>query len=396
MTLQEMIEKRKKLWNDMKGVLDKAKAEGRSMTGEELTKYNAMEQDLDALEGTIKAEERAQDLEKRFAEPSKPNPAKHQIGGEGGEERAKGKDSEEYRQMFRKVVAGRTDIEQLRSMHIHTDSDAGVALVPTNLAKMMIDNTANFNVMRGLATVMTLGANTEIPFVASHGSASWIDEEGDFAESDDKVDKKIIKAYKVGTLMKISNELIKDNIFNLENYTSQEFGRRVGEKEETAFVAGDGTGKPRGFMLDATLGTTSAAGTAIILDEVIDLYHSVERQYRKVGTWLMNDSTIKAVRKIKDKNDQYIWQPGATAGAPDTLFGRPLETSNDMDEIAAGKKVMAFGDFKQYYIVDREDIYFQILKEVYATKGQVGFLAYKRVDGRLMDNKAIKYLQMHA
>lgn len=396
MTLQEMIEKRKKLWNDMKGVLDKAKAEGRSMTGEELTKYNAMEKDLDDLEGTIKAEERAQDLEKRFAEPARPNPAIQMIGGEGGEGRALGKDSEEYRQMFRKVVAGRNDIEQLRSMHIHTDSDAGVALVPTNLAKMMIDNTANFNVMRGLATVMTLGANTEIPFVASHGSASWIDEEGDFAESDDKVDKKIIKAYKVGTLMKISNELIKDNIFNLENYTSQEFGRRVGEKEETAFVAGDGTGKPRGFMLDATLGTTSAAGTALVLDEVIDLYHAVERQYRKVGTWLMNDSTIKAVRKIKDKNDQYIWQPGATAGAPDTLFGRPLETSNDMDEIGAGKKVMAFGDFKQYYIVDREDIYFQILKEVYATKGQVGFLAYKRVDGRLMDNNAIKYLQMHA
>ena len=124
----------------------------------------------------------------------------------------------------------------------------------------------------------------------------------------------------------------------------------------------------------------------------MDLYYSLKSPYRRNAVWTLNDSTVKAIRKLKDGNGQYLWQPGITAGAPDMILGCPVRTSSYMPAIAAGAKTIAFGDFSYYWIADRQGRSFKRLNELYAATGQVGFLASQRVDGKLVLPEAVKVL----
>ena len=128
----------------------------------------------------------------------------------------------------------------------------------------------------------------------------------------------------------------------------------------------------------------------------MDLYYSLRAPYRKASVFLMNDSTVKAVRKLKDANGQYLWQPSLSAGTPDTLMGRPVYTSAYMPALAAGAKGVLFGDLSYYWVADRQGRSFKRLGELYAPTGQVGFLATQRVDGRLILPEAVKILQQKA
>ena len=235
--------------------------------------------------------------------------------------------------------------------------------------------------------------------VASKGTASWIDEEGAYTESDDSFGQVSIGAYKLGTMIKVSEELLNDSVFDLESYIAREFARRIGTKEEEAFFTGDGTGKPLGILAasgGAETGVTAASATAVTADELIDLFYSLKSPYRKNAVWVLNDSTIKAIRKLKDNNGQYLWQPSLVAGTPDTILGRPVKTSAYMPAIAAGAKTIAFGDFSYYWIADRQGRSFKRLNELYAANGQVGFLGSQRVDGKMILPEAVKVLVQKA
>ena len=184
---------------------------------------------------------------------------------------------------------------------------------------------------------------------------------------------------------------MQDSVFNMSDYVGRNFGRRIAEAEEAAFVAGNGSGKPTGATAGASAGVTTASATAITSNEVLDLMYSLKRQYRKSASWLMNDSTIKAIRQLKDDNGQYLWQPALSAGDPDTIGGRPVYASYDMEEIAATKITILFGDFRMGYIIaDRGATSFQRLNELYAANGFVAFRAYRRVDGKTVLSEAIK------
>ena len=189
-----------------------------------------------------------------------------------------------------------------------------------------------------------------------------------------------------------------DSAFDLESYFSQEFARQISNAEEDAFVSGTGTDRPFGIFDEKEGGEVgvTTAGATITADELIDLYHSLRAPYRKKAVWLLNDTTIQAVRKLKDENKQYIWQPSLQVGLPDTLLGRPVYTTNSIPGVAAGAKVIAFGDLSYYWIGDRTGITFKRLNELYADRGQIGFLATKRVDARLVLPEAVKILQIKA
>jgi HK97 family phage major capsid protein len=235
--------------------------------------------------------------------------------------------------------------------------------------------------------------------VASKGTASWVDEEGAIPESDDSFGQVSIGAYKLGTMIKVSEELLNDSVFPLESYISREFARRIGNKEEEAFFIGDSSGKPTGIFAatgGAELGVTTAGATAITLDEVLDLFYSLKAPYRNKSVFIMNDSTVKAIRKLKDGQGQYLWQPSIQAGTPDTILNRPLYTSSYVPAIEAGAKTIAFGDFSYYWVADRQGRVFKRLNELYAVTGQVGFVATQRVDGKLILPEAIKVLQQKA
>jgi HK97 family phage major capsid protein len=282
------------------------------------------------------------------------------------------------------------------ALRIGADSEGGY-LVPDEYEKQLISGLEEENFLRRLATVIqTSSGDKKIPVVASHGTAQWIDEGAAVPESDDKFGTVILSAFKLATMLKISDELLNDSAFNLESYVAKEFGRRMGRAEEEAFVDGNGTGKPTGFLQSAQTGVTAASATAVTFDEVIDLYHSLREPYRKSAVFVVNDQTIKAIRKLKDGSGVYLWQPSLTAGSPDTILGRPVKTCGFMPTVAAGKKAIAFGDFSYYWISDRQGRVFKRLNELFAVNGQVGFLTTQRVDGKLILPEAVKVLALKA
>ena len=187
-------------------------------------------------------------------------------------------------------------------------------------------------------------------------------------------------------------------MFDVESYIASEFARRIGAAEEDAFINGNGTAKPMGLLHSVNGAATgvTAAGAAITADEIIDLIHSVKSGYRKKAVFLLNDSTVKALRRLKDGNGQYLWQPGLKEGQPDKLFSYRLVTSAYMPEVASGAKPVLFGDFSSYWIADRQGRSFQRLNELYAATGQIGFRATQRVDGRLVQSEGLKCLAMKA
>ena len=247
--------------------------------------------------------------------------------------------------------------------------------------------------------INTSYGDRKIPVVASHGSATWMDEESAFTESDETFTQVTLSAYKVGTILKVSDELLNDAFFNLERYIAAEFARRIGVAEEEAFLLGNGSSKPTGLLNTtggAEIGVTAASPTAITMDEVIDLYHSLKAPYRKNASFVINDGTIKAIRKLKDGQGQYLWQPSVTVGTPDTILHRPVITSQFMPTAGSGAKTVLFGDFSYYWIADRQGRTFKRLNELYAANGQVGFLASQRLDGKLILPEAVKALQQKA
>lgn len=261
------------------------------------------------------------------------------------------------------------------ALQVGTDSEGGY-LVPDEFERTLVEALEEQNIFRTLAHVIqTSSGDRKIPVVASKGTASWVDEEGAIPESDDSFGQVSIGAYKLGTMIKVSEELLNDSVFDLESYISREFARRIGNKEEEAFFTGDGKGKPWGVLADmggAEVGVTAAAAGAFTADEVFDLFYSLKAPYRKSAVFLMNDASVKALRKLKDSNGQYLWQPSLTAATPDTLMGRPVYTSAFMPALAAGEKSILFGDLSYYWVADRQGRSFRRLGNCTRLRGRWG------------------------
>ncbi len=399
MTILELREKRAKAWEAAKAFLDSHRNEKGVLSAEDDASYSRMEQEITDLGKEISRLERQEAFEKELSQPVNMPLTGRPAAGSLGKEKT-GRASDEYRQNFWDMMRSKTPMPQVvNALQIGTDSEGGY-LVPDEYERTLVEALEEENVFRQLAKVIrTSSGDRKIPVVATKGTASWIDEEGAYLESDDSFGQVSIGAYKVGTMIKVSEELLNDSVFDLEAYISREFARRIGAKEEEAFFTGDGSGKPLGVLAatgGAETGVTAASATAITADELIDLFYSLKAPYRRNAVWVLNDSTIKAIRKLKDNQGQYLWQPSLTAGAPDLLLGKPVRTSAYMPAIAADAKTVAFGDFSYYWIADRQGRSFKRLNELYAATGQVGFLASQRVDGKLVLPEAIKVLAQKA
>ena len=392
----ELREKRAKLWDSAKAFLDSRRNEQGLLSAEDTATYEKMEADVVSLGKEIERLERQAVLDLELARPT--SSAITHRPGQSQEPEKTGRASSEYKAAFWKAMKNKASFEVQNALQVGTDSEGGY-LVPDEFERTLIQALEEANLMRQLANVIaTASGDKKIPVVASKGTASWVDEEGAIPESDDAFGQVIIGAYKLATLIKVSEELLSDSVFSLEQYIAREFARRIGNKEEEAFFTGNGTGKPTGIFSatgGASLGVTTT-GAAVTMDELMDLYHSLKAPYRNNAVFITNDATIKAIRKLKDGGGQYLWQPSLRLGEPDTLLNRPIKTSVYVPEIAAGAKVMAFGDFSYYWIADRQGRSFQRLNELFAVTGQVGFKATQRVDGKLILAEAVKVLQMKA
>ena len=398
MTIQELREKRAKAWAAAKAFLDSRRNEKGVLSAEDDATYTKMEQEITDLGKEIARQERQEALEAELSKPTATPLTGKPLGGSVDERT--GRATDEYRSNFWNLMRTKSPMPQVvDALRIGSDTEGGY-LVPDEYEHTLVEALQEENIFRSLAHIIrTASGERKIPVVSSKGTASWIEEGGAFPESDDTFGQVTIGAYKLGTTIKVSEELLNDSVFDLENYIAREFARRIGTKEEEAFFSGDGSGKPLGVLADkggAEIGVTAASATAITSDELLDLYYSLFSPYRKKAVWVLNDSTIKAIRKLKDNNGQYLWQPGLIANAPDTILGRPVKTSAFMPSIAAGAKSIIFGDFNYYWIADRQGRTFKRLNELYATTGQVGFLASQRVDGKLILPEALKVLKQKA
>ena len=398
MTILELREKRAKAWEAAKAFLDSHRTDKGVLSAEDDAAYSRMEQQITDLGKEISRMERLEALDAQMKEP-----VNQPLTGKPMSSRTierTGRASDEYRTSFWDMMRSKAPLPSVvNALQEGTDSEGGY-LVPDEYERTLVEALEEENMFRQLAKVIrTSSGDRKIPVVATKGTASWIDEEGAYTESDDSFGQVSIGAYKVGTMIKVSEELLNDSVFDLESYIAKEFARRIGAKEEEAFFTGDGSGKPLGILAatgGAETGVTAASSTAVTADELMDLFYSLKSPYRKKAVWVLNDSTIKAVRKLKDSTGQYLWQPSLVAGTPDTLLGRPVKTSAYMPVIAAGAKTIAFGDFSYYWIADRQGRSFKRLNELYAANGQVGFLGSQRVDGKLVLSEAVKVLAQKA
>ena len=394
MTINELRTKRATAWEAAKAFLDSHRNDKGVLSAEDDATYSRMESEITDLGKEISRMERLDAMDKEMSRAtSTPLTAKPEAPKA---DTKVGRASDAYRDAFWNHARKRDSYEIRNALQVGTDSEGGY-LVPDIFEKKLITSLEEENIIRKHAHVFTTSNGShKIPVVSSRGTAAWVDEEGQIPESDDVFGQQLIGAHKISTLIKVSEELLNDSAFDLESYFATEFARRIGNAEEAAFLSGNGSGKPTGILADvggAEIGVTAASETAITADELIDLFYSLKSPYRKKAIWVLNDRTIKAIRKLKDSNGQYLWQPALHEGEFDTILGKRIYTSPYAPELGAGAKSIAFGDFSYYWIGDRQGVAFKRLNERYAETGQVGFLASKRVDGKLILPEAIKVLQ---
>lgn len=387
-TINELRENRAKSWEAAKAFLDSHRTENGTLSAEDSAVYDRMEAEIIALGKEIERMERSAALEAELSRPVG-SPLTN-IPGSAMETKT-GRASDAYKHSF--LTALRSNFRQVSNVLTEGTDTSGGYLVPDEYDKRLIEKLDAENVMRSLGTVIQTSGERKINVAASKPAASWIEEGGELVFSDPQFSQIILDAYKLSVAVKVSEELLADNAYDLEGWLINSFSRALANSEEEAMVIGDGVSKPTGIMTSGEVGITTA-GNKIEADEIIDLIYTLKRPYRNNAVFLTADSTLAAIRKMKDSNGQYLWQPALTAGEPDRLLGYPVYTSAFVPTVAAGQPVLAFGDMSYYNIGDRGVRSFAALHELYAGVGQVAFVCKERVDGKLVLPEAVQIMKM--
>ena len=390
--INELRENRAKAWEAAKNFLDTHQTENGTLSAEDAATYDRMEADVVNLGAEIARLERREALDAELNRPvGSPLISRPGVSADIKTGRA----SDEYKKAM--LTALRSNFRSVSNVLMEGTDASGGYLVPTEYDERLIEALDHENVIRSLATVIQTSGERKINVAASKPAASWVEENGELVFGDATFDQVILDAYKLSVAVKVSEELLADNAYDLESFLINAFGRAIANAEEEAFIIGDGTSKPTGILhptKGGQVGVTAASATAITADEIVDLVYKLKRPYRTNAVFITSDSTLAAVRKLKDTTGQYIWQPALTAGEPDRLLGFPVYTSAYVPAMAAGQPVMAFGDLSYYNIGDRGARSFAALHELYAGVGQVAFVAKERVDGKLVLPEAVQVLKM--
>lgn len=398
--VKRLQDRRNSVWEQAKKLADLAAEEERSFSGEEERQWRELDSELDALDKRItdilNGEQRAKDAEDQVSRLAGKPVERGGAAADPGQEAAE----------LRAFLRGETRVYELglpNAVERRTLLDSNVPL-PTSfigqLYKYLVD-TSSIRQANPKVFTTSSGENLVIPRSTAEGSAVWTGEGAALTAGDPTVSSVTLGAYKVGKIIQVSSELLADEGFDVVGYMAETAGRNIGIAVDTAYVLGTGTTQPTGLLSAVSVALTAANGTgsltglptsgaSIGADVFIDLYHSVIPQYRPRGSFLMHDATIKAVRKIKDTTGQYLWQPALVAGQPDTILGRPVYADPNVDQFAASKLPIVFGDFGGYAIRDVSPIRFERSDDFAFGTDLISFRALYRTDGKLLDANAIK------
>ncbi len=390
----ELQARMNKAWQDCKDFLDAhTNAEG-IISSEDKATYDEMLKKVDGYKSQLalldEVEKREQEMNEPAVNAMRENPAKKT-------EEKKGRASDSYKKLFSDFLRGAATVKQIRdALQEGTNSEGGY-LVPQEFEKRVIEKLTELDAIRANAHVIKTSSSRKIPVEATVAAATWIAEEGQYQGTDPAFTQVTLDAFKVGQMIKVSDELLEDVEFDLEGYLADCLAKAIATAEETAFCKGDGSGKPTGIFTASggAVGVTTSNNGQITADEVLDLVYSLKGAYRKRAKFYLNDATVKLVRKIKDGSGQYLWAPGLEAGQPDRLCGYEVVTC-DAPTVASNAYVIAFGDLDYYWIADRTGMEIRRLNELYAENGQVGFRGTHRVDGKIVLSEAVQLMKMHA
>lgn len=386
--VMELRKKRAQLWEGAKAFLDSHQDKDGKLSAEDAAAYDKMEADVVALGKDIERMERQMAIDAELAKPTS-EPIVNKPAAKVPEKT--GRAADEYRKAM--LAAIRSNFRNVSNvLQEGVDTDGGY-LVPEEYDSRLIDVLNEECIMRNLGTKITTSGERKINIAATKPAASWIEEGGALSFGDATFDQIIMDAYKLHVAIKVTEELLYDAAFNLESYIIQQFGKAIANAEEDAFLNGDGNHKPTSLLTTAQAGVTTS-GASITADDLIELVYKLKRPYRKSAAFIVNDQTLAAIRKLKDANQAYMWQPSYQMGEPDRLLGYPIHTTSFMPTAEAGKTALVFGDYSYYNIGDRGSCSIQELRELFAGNGMIAFVMKERVDGKLVLPEAVQMLKI--
>lgn len=413
----ELREKQARIVSEARERLDQIGTADESRAKELEIQHDAAMAEHDRIEGQIAREEKLAAAEARAEESRKAQrPIPSDNSGPAGDLGNK----PEYRAAFWDMLRAGGDISELsaetravlrsgvrrldgETRGQSTSNTAGGYTVPTTLADFIVKSMAAWGPMydEGICTTINTasGEQINIPTVDDTAVVAVKTAEGtaltDDGGSDVTFGTKVLNAYFYDTeFVKWSLALAQDSYFNMESLLGELLGERLGRKANSELTTGDGTGDPNGIVTAASAGKVAASPTAITADEIIDLFHSVNPAYRMSPKcrFMFADSTLQAIRKLKDGQNNYLWQMGdVRSDVPSVLLGKPYSVNQAMDAIAANKKVALFGDFGKYYVRKVGSPIIGVMRERFWP--DLGIAGLIRLDGELGDTAAVKYLK---
>ena len=371
-TVNELREKRATAWNAAKAFLESRRTEKGTLSAEDDATYTRMEQDITDLSKEIARLERQEAIDAELSRPvnqpltSKPASA---VGSPATDSVVKhGRASDEYKAGMLKAL--RSNFKQVSNvLQEGVDADGGY-LVPEEYDSRLIDVLTEENIMRTLGNNITTSGEHKINIAATKPAAAWIEEGGALSFGEATFDQILLDAHKLHVAIKVTEELLYDAQFPLENYIIDQFGKALANAEEDAFLNGTGRGQPLGLFAETGGGTAALSAASVTADHLMQLIYTLKRPYRKSAKFIMHDKLVAAIRQLKDNNGVYLWQPALTSGEPDKLLGYDVYTSQFCPE---GK--IAFGDYSYYNIGDRGTRSFKQLTELFAGNGMIGYVA---------------------
>ena len=403
----ELRNKRNTLWEQTKAFLEEHRDSNGLVAADAVEQYDKMAADVKALGDEIKRLEDQMEMDAKLSAPT--SAPVHADPKADTRKPARPTTTDAYNKAFWDMMRGNNSMEVRDALSVGVNENGGFT-VPDEFERQLIQGLEENNIFRTLAhTIHTNSGTRTIPIATDSGSASWIEEGAAIQESDMAFAQETLSAYKLGCMIKVSNELLNDSAFNIAAHIAQRFGVRFGNAEEDAFINGTGPSanpqttpsQPTGILtsLTASAGNTTEDAVTVHFDNIYKLYYSLKSPYRRKASFLCNETLLLQLMLLKDKNDNYIWKPGLEVGKPDTILGRPIYTSGYMPALTgeaadAGKKVLLFGDFSYYWIADRQSRTLKRLNELYAVTDQVGFIGTQRVDGKLILPEAMQVMAM--
>ena len=381
MELKYLTEQRAENQNKMQDILNLAKGEKRALTEEEIKKFNELKKLIDEIDATIKAEEETRKND--INESQKEETEKKTESTENAEQRA-----------FANFIRGIKTENRANNLDLGNNG----AVVPQTIANKIIEKVKEICPIYSLSEIYNVKGDLVIPYYAENAgediTCAYATEFTDLTSTAGKFTSISLSSYLAGALTKISKSLINKSDFDITNFVVKKMSEAIAEFIEKELLNGTGTSACQGILTGATNIIETSASGKISADDLIDLQESVIDNYQKNAVFIMNRSTRKAIRKLKDNDGNYLLNRDFTSAWGYTLLGKPVYTSDNMPEIEAGEKIIIYGDMTGLSVKLTKDVEIQVLQELYATQHALGVVGWVEIDGKVTDQQKLAVLQM--